>query len=594
MSQTDRLYGLVSGAAIKIPCITATTANITLSAAQTIDGVAVVTGDRVLVKNQTDATENGIYAVDSGDWERAKDFDGNNDVVKGTFVYVTDGTTTVGYWRVTTEDDIVIDTDDIDWEQALVNDASDISFIQSGTGTLARSVQSKERYSYSLFDFVPEGTVADCEVASVGSAGTDFSDYIIAAVAAAAGRTLRIPYTGNGRMKITKQIVLPDNFCLDIDIGVQLHYFDTAVAGDFLIFNGTTDTRSGGIFCPYLYIVLRTTTAKGVDLLNPIGCLFDYYYCEGNIPTIYNQAILEARTNKALRLRTNVATDGFWNVFNTVNFNHCHFGAEFPAGSISNGNYFGRVFLFGDRLYGDTTSKGFDIHSSPHSKIDYAYVESYGNGSGSGGFVFTTSSANDWLIGFTIFDATSGNAMVPIRIVSSGGVPSQIRFERCIYSAIANMTVVDASTAANENWIDGNPSAPGATWTATLTTGTSGTITLTAGAGGNKCYMKKTGREIEVWGILSVASVSAPVGRLFISNLPFSQEVDAADVSPVPIYVSGMEVGGITSIMGIMVQGNAQIEVTRFEAGTTPTNTAAMVKAGTAIAFRARYTQRIS
>jgi hypothetical protein len=55
----------------------ATTANITLSAPQTIDGVAVVAGDRVLVKNQTTASTNGIYVVAAGAWTRATDADTN-------------------------------------------------------------------------------------------------------------------------------------------------------------------------------------------------------------------------------------------------------------------------------------------------------------------------------------------------------------------------------------------------------------------------------------------------------------------------------------------------------------------------------------
>lgn len=51
----------------------ATTVNITLSAPQTIDGIALVAGDRVLVKDQTTTSQNGIYVVAAGAWTRALD-----------------------------------------------------------------------------------------------------------------------------------------------------------------------------------------------------------------------------------------------------------------------------------------------------------------------------------------------------------------------------------------------------------------------------------------------------------------------------------------------------------------------------------------
>lgn len=53
----------------------ATTANITLSGAQTIDGIALVAGDRCLVKDQSTAANNGIYIVAAGSWSRATDAD---------------------------------------------------------------------------------------------------------------------------------------------------------------------------------------------------------------------------------------------------------------------------------------------------------------------------------------------------------------------------------------------------------------------------------------------------------------------------------------------------------------------------------------
>ena len=98
MAQTDRIAGYVGDIALKLPCRVATTGAITLSGLQTIDGVAVAAGDRVLVKNQASAVENGIYFAATGTWPRTPDFDGARDVVKGTTVSVTDGDTLSGYW----------------------------------------------------------------------------------------------------------------------------------------------------------------------------------------------------------------------------------------------------------------------------------------------------------------------------------------------------------------------------------------------------------------------------------------------------------------------------------------------------------------
>lgn len=53
--------------------VAATTANITLSGAQTVDGIALVAGNRALVKNQSTASQNGIYVVAAGAWARSAD-----------------------------------------------------------------------------------------------------------------------------------------------------------------------------------------------------------------------------------------------------------------------------------------------------------------------------------------------------------------------------------------------------------------------------------------------------------------------------------------------------------------------------------------
>lgn len=68
----------------------ATTANITLSAPQTIDGVSCIAGDRVLVKDQSSGSANGIYVVAAGAWTRATDFD-SWDEIHGAVVVVEEG-----------------------------------------------------------------------------------------------------------------------------------------------------------------------------------------------------------------------------------------------------------------------------------------------------------------------------------------------------------------------------------------------------------------------------------------------------------------------------------------------------------------------
>jgi hypothetical protein len=75
----------------KASCVAATTANITLSGAQTIDGVSLTAGDRCLVKNQTAQADNGIYVVATGSWTRATDMDTWAEV-PGAFTFVETGT----------------------------------------------------------------------------------------------------------------------------------------------------------------------------------------------------------------------------------------------------------------------------------------------------------------------------------------------------------------------------------------------------------------------------------------------------------------------------------------------------------------------
>lgn len=154
MAQTDRTAGLVGNTAIKTPVRVATTADITLSGEQTIDGVACVSGDRVLVKNQATASENGIWVVDTGEWSRAADFDGVRDVTNGTLVHVTSGTAGAGtVWKQVAADPLTIGTSSLSFSKGLFSGLSAASFTQSGTGAVVRDAEGKAREVVSSADF---------------------------------------------------------------------------------------------------------------------------------------------------------------------------------------------------------------------------------------------------------------------------------------------------------------------------------------------------------------------------------------------------------------------------------------------------------
>jgi len=101
----------------KASCVAATTVNITLSGTQTIDGVALIAGDRCLVKNQTLSQNNGIYLVAAGAWTRATDMDTWAEV-PGAFTFIEQGTVYADTgWVCTSNAGGTLGTTPITWVQ---------------------------------------------------------------------------------------------------------------------------------------------------------------------------------------------------------------------------------------------------------------------------------------------------------------------------------------------------------------------------------------------------------------------------------------------------------------------------------------------
>lgn len=88
----------------------ASTGNLTLSGTQTIDGVACIAGDRVLVKNQTTGANNGIYVVAAGAWSRATDMATSGQVTPMLLVTPSEGTAAGRIFQLSTTGTITLGT----------------------------------------------------------------------------------------------------------------------------------------------------------------------------------------------------------------------------------------------------------------------------------------------------------------------------------------------------------------------------------------------------------------------------------------------------------------------------------------------------
>lgn len=181
---TDSIDGLTTSVAEKAPVVVATNGAITLSGEQTVNGVACVEGDRVLVKDQDDTTTNGIYVCADTAWSRALDFNGNRDVVKGTSVRVAGPSVSTGsLYIVTTENPIVIGT-------------SAIVFVQKPEGTSESTlfvsmedlrVSSTDQDYIETTSFYAGGTTGGAKLYRDGTGTPTGSGAAVIAAALAAG-----------------------------------------------------------------------------------------------------------------------------------------------------------------------------------------------------------------------------------------------------------------------------------------------------------------------------------------------------------------------------------------------------------------------
>lgn len=156
---SDRRQGLVGNTPIKAPIALATTGPITLSGEQIIDGV-MTSASRVLVKDQANPIQNGIYDSSSASWTRTYDADGAYDVAQGTMAFVTGGVSNANALFSITSAAPVVGSTPIVWRviNSILNLASSIGaslvgFIQLGVGATLRTVMVKLREFVHATDY---------------------------------------------------------------------------------------------------------------------------------------------------------------------------------------------------------------------------------------------------------------------------------------------------------------------------------------------------------------------------------------------------------------------------------------------------------
>jgi len=110
------LQSYAAGISWKQPCVCATLAPITLFGLQTIDGYTTLVGDRVLVKDQATASQNGIYIASATAWIRALDANTWNELISA-ISFIEYGTQAGGAWFCTAQPGGTIDVTPVNWSQ---------------------------------------------------------------------------------------------------------------------------------------------------------------------------------------------------------------------------------------------------------------------------------------------------------------------------------------------------------------------------------------------------------------------------------------------------------------------------------------------
>lgn len=238
----------------------ATTAAITLSGEQTIDGIGVVAGDRVLVKDQGTGVDvaNGIYVVASGAWARSEDADEDAEVTAGMAMFVEEGTANGDTaWVLITNDPITVGITALQFT----------SFASAGEYTAGTGLTESPARTFNVDFEDTDGNIQDVGTQAAGTSDKVARADHVHAHGDQAGGTLHDEATQvlAGFLSAADKIKL-DNILAYLDAGVT--------AGQTLIWDGTdTWTPTSDLF------VDEANNRVGINTVTPHSTL----HAEGSV-----------------------------------------------------------------------------------------------------------------------------------------------------------------------------------------------------------------------------------------------------------------------------------------------------------------------
>ena len=247
------------GTPYKDPVVVATTAALTLVSdvenGDTIDGIVLVTGDRVLVKDQGDGTENGIYIVEaSGVPTRSDDFDDDKDAVLGCVVAVNEGD--VGaqtLWQLSNITAVTIGSTAQVWAK-----------MQPAVGFMPLAL----------------GSLRDIATDEISSPLDDTTTPAFERINGATDKGLRVIWGLSNNDEVAfPEVYMPPDIDTDQDITVHIVGEMSGVTDtptiDVLVFDSSGDTEMGGVTATFTDTrAEKTVTISAADITgHPLGWL---------------------------------------------------------------------------------------------------------------------------------------------------------------------------------------------------------------------------------------------------------------------------------------------------------------------------------